>query len=95
MHANAMNGNEVAILARLLGNDQERLPRAMARYLLALQFSDGDKARMHNLAIRNQADSLEPPEKDELIAYAKAGTVLSVLKSKARRVLKPKKRITS
>jgi hypothetical protein len=97
MHANATTDNEVTILARLLGNDQEQLPRELARYLLTLGFNERDKARMHSLAVRNQEDALPPAEKEELLAYAKAGTVLSILKSKARRVLKikPKKRTTS
>ena len=97
MHGNATTDNEVTILARILGNGHDELPRAMARYFLRLGFSDRDKARMHGLAKRNQGDALAPAEKDELIAYAKAGTVLSILKSRARRVLKvkPKKPITA
>jgi hypothetical protein len=38
--------------------------------------------------VRNQDDALSPAEKEELFAYAKAGTLLSILKSRARRVLK-------
>jgi hypothetical protein len=88
---------EVSILARVLGNDQDELPPAMARYLLGLGFSQRDKERLHELAVRNQDDALSNGEKGELVAYAKAGTVLSILKSKARRVLKikPKKRANS
>jgi hypothetical protein len=88
---------EVAILARVLGNDKGRLPPAVARYLLTLRFSDRDKARMHLLAERNQEDALSADEKEELLAYAKTGTFLSILKSKARRALKikSKKRIRS
>lgn len=81
---------EVTILARLLGNGDERLPPGMARYVLTLGFGDLDKARMHDLAVRNQADGLTLIEKDELLAYAKAGTLLSILKSQARRGLKSK-----
>jgi hypothetical protein len=97
MHTNTTSDSEAAILARILGNDQEQLPREMARYLLTLGFSDRDKARMHSLAVRNQEDILPSAEKEELLGYAKAGTVLSILKSKARRVLKvkPKKRTAS
>jgi hypothetical protein len=40
---------------------------------------------MHDLAVRNQNDELSAAEKEELFAYGKAGTVLSILKSKARR----------
>jgi hypothetical protein len=60
----------------------------MARYLLNLGFGDEDKARMHDLAVRNQDDALSPAEKEELFAYAKAGTLLSILKSRARRALR-------
>ena len=52
---------------------------------------------MHDLAVGNQDDALSPPEKEELVAYAKASSLLSILKSKARRALgvKPKKRTVS
>ena len=83
-----LDRSEVTILARILGNDQGHLPAPMARYLLNLGFSEGDKARMHDLATRNQDDALSPTEKEELLAYGKAGTLLSILKSKARRTLR-------
>jgi hypothetical protein len=91
---NHANGTDAAILARVLGNGQGRLPRDVARYLLSCAFSDEDKARMHELAVRNQDDDLSPSEKEELLSYARAGTVLSILKSRARRALgiKPAKR---
>jgi hypothetical protein len=97
MHPTRTNGpsqSEIGILARVLGNGQAPLPRGIARYLLYLGFSDDDKARMHDLAVRNQEDALSPGEKEELVAYAKASSLLSILKSKARRVLgtNPKKR---
>jgi hypothetical protein len=90
------NPSEIAILARVLGNGQGQLPPAIARYVLTLGFSDDDQARMHDLAVRNQEDALSPAEKEELFAYAKAGSLIGILKSKARRVLgiKPKKRTT-
>jgi hypothetical protein len=89
--------SEISILARILGNDHDKLPVPMARYILKLGFSDADKARMHDLAVRNQEDTLDAAEKEELFAYAKAGTLLSILKSKARMALKikPKKRTPS
>jgi hypothetical protein len=85
--------NEVTILARVLGNEQGRLPAGLARYLLKLGFSERDKARMHELAVRNQEGALAPAEKEELYAFAKAGSLLSLLKSRARRTLniRPKK----
>ena len=90
-------GYEVAILSRVLGKDEHEMPPASARYLLSLGFSRRDKERMHDLALRNQEDGLTREEKQELAAYAKTGTVLSILKSKARRALKikPEKRTSS
>ncbi len=78
---------EVSILGRVFSNEQGELPPEIARYILGLGYSDADKARMHDLAVRNQDDALSSAEKEELFAYAKAGTLLDILQSKARRVL--------
>jgi hypothetical protein len=88
---------EVTILARVFDNERGLLPRELARSIVDVDFSEQDKARMHDLAVRNQADALSHREKEELIAFAKAGTLLSKLQSKARRTLKikPKKRSLS
>jgi hypothetical protein len=87
----------VTILARVLGNEHGDLPATTARYYLSREFSERDKSRMHDLAVRNQDGVLSAAEKQELFAYAKAGSLLSLLKSQARRTLriKPKKRPTS
>jgi hypothetical protein len=99
MHASTdhPNQSEVAILARILGKQNGKLPATMARYVLSLGFNDQDKARMHDLAVRNQQDALAPGEKEEMLAYSKAGSLLGILKSKARRTLniKPNKPTTS
>ena len=42
---------------------------------------------MHDLAVRNQEDALTPAEKEEMHAFGKAGDLLAILKSKARRTL--------
>ena len=42
---------------------------------------------MHDLAVRNQRDVLSAVEKEELLAFGRAGDLLSILKSKARRTL--------
>jgi hypothetical protein len=80
--------SEVTILARVLGKEHCKLSAEMAPHILDLGFSDRDKARMHELIIRNQDDALSPAEKQELLAFGKAGGLLSILKSKARRTLK-------
>jgi len=93
MHSTTTNHTsptEITILARLLGNEKGKLPQPMARYLLTLGFSDAEKSHMHDLAVRNQDNALSRAEKEELLAYANAGTLLSILKSKARRVLRLK-----
>lgn len=79
--------NEVTILARILADENGQLPEEMARYILSLTISERDKARMHDLAVRNQEDALTPAEREEMFAFGKAGTLLSILKSKARRTL--------
>jgi hypothetical protein len=75
------------ILARVLANEGGQLPPEVARYILDRKFSDRDKARMHDLAVRNQEGALSPVEKEELFAFADAGSILSILNSKARRTL--------
>ncbi len=89
--------NEVTILARFLTNDDRPLPKNLARYILDLTISERDKARMHDLVVRNQSDQLTAVEKKEMHDFGKAGDVLAILKSKARLTLgvKPKKRTTS
>ena len=46
--------NEVTILARFLGSENGDFPVDFARYILAHEISDRDKARMHDFAVRNQ-----------------------------------------
>jgi hypothetical protein len=84
------NESEIAILARVLGDERGVLPHDLARYILNLGFNDREKARMHDLALRNQDDALTPAEKEELFAFGNAGDLLSILKSKARRSLQEK-----
>jgi hypothetical protein len=88
---------EVTIFARIFDDEHGLLPLELARSILNAGFNERDKARMHDLAVRNQADALSPAEKEELHGFAKAGTLLGILKSKARRTLKikPKKRTLS
>ena len=79
--------NEVTLLARILGDEDGQLPADVARYILNHAISERDKARMHDLAVRNQDDALSPAEKEELYGFAKAASLLAIMKSKARRTL--------
>lgn len=78
---------EVTILGRVLGDEHGDLSPELARHILGLGFSDRDKARTQDLASRNQEDALSDAEKDEMPAFSKVGTILSILKSRARRTL--------
>ena len=84
---NHASENEVTILARILGNENGHLSGDFARYILDHEISERDKARMHDLAVRNQEAALTPAEKEELLGFAKATSLLSILKSKARKTL--------
>ena len=79
--------NEASIFARFFDDESGRMPEETARYILTLAFADMDKARMHDLAVRNQEDALSPAEKEELIAFGRIGDLVAILKSKARRRL--------
>ena len=83
--------SEIAIFARLLKADDGNLSRGLARYILTLGFDEDDQARMRDLAERNQEGDPGADEREELQNYVKAGHLLALLHSKARRSLKPKK----
>lgn len=84
----AARSSEVAILGRLFVNGQAELTPERARFLLELGFSEEDQARMAELTVLNQAGNLTDEEHDELLGFAKAGCLLGILQSRARRVLR-------
>ena len=81
--------SEIAIFARLIKADAGNLSRELARYILTLGFDEEDQARMNELAERNQEGALAAKEQVELQNFVKAGHLLALLHSKARRSLKP------
>ena len=86
--------SDAAILVRVLCDDHGQFPEEVARYILDRRFNDQEKVRMHDLAERNQEGTLSPVERKELFAFCKAGDILAILKSKARRTLGIKLRQT-
>jgi hypothetical protein len=66
------------------------LSKQAAESILGLDFSDGDRARMEELAQKNKEGKLSPKERRELARYVKVGDVLSLLHLKARKSLKGK-----
>jgi hypothetical protein len=80
--------HEAAILTRIAGEDEPALSVAAARGILTLGFSTADKDRMHALAAKARAGALTADEHAEVEAYSRVGSLLGILKSKARRALK-------
>ncbi len=85
-NATAVASAETVILNRLI-KPEHKLPRAAARALLQLDFDEQDRARMHELALKNQADELTAREETELQSYLKVGLFLDLIHAKARRSL--------
>jgi hypothetical protein len=77
--------SEAAIFARLW----ETFPSPeLAQQVLKLGFSDQDQSRMHDLAARNQRETISAAELEELDNYITVGDLLAILQSKARKYLK-------
>ncbi len=84
-------GSDLAIFGRLIKADRGDLSPSLARYILTLGFGEDDQSRMRDLAERNQDSGLRGKEKEELQGYVKAGHLLALLHSKARKSLKHEK----
>jgi hypothetical protein len=80
--------HEAAILTRIAGPDESALSVAAAKGILTLGFSPADKERMHSLAAKARDGTLTSDEQAEVEAYSRIGSLLGILKSKARRALK-------
>ena len=79
--------SEAAIFSRVWEAEQNPLSATLARHVLKLRFSTADQDRMHELAAKNQASELTPPEADELDNFLRVGDLVELLQSKARRRL--------
>lgn len=79
---------EARIFGRIIKPDERTLSLAAARALLKLDFDEGDRRRMHELAAKNQEESLSPVERADLDAYVHVGLVLDLLHTKAKLSLK-------
>jgi hypothetical protein len=75
---------ESAIWGRLLGPGGKALAPEVARAILKIDFPQSDKDRMHELAAKAREGKLTPKEPDEIDAYGRIGSFLSIMKSKAR-----------
>src|SRR5437773_2579759 len=84
MQTTEMGAAEGAIWDRMLEPDKPTLSPASAKDILALDFTEVDKARMHELAAKARAGTLTSAEALEIDVYGRVGSVLSIWKSKAR-----------
>jgi hypothetical protein len=79
---------EADILLEVLTAGEPTMKPELAEWLLTLHFTQQQQARMLDLADRNNAGTLAPGEREEMVAYVKLGDILSILHSKARLALR-------
>jgi hypothetical protein len=79
---------EPAIWARLVEAPKEPVPPDAARYLLSIQFSEADHARMQELMDKSEEGALSADEESELDSYVNITNFLSVVHSRARVALR-------
>ncbi|MDB5306767.1 MAG: hypothetical protein JWO38_969 [Gemmataceae bacterium] len=87
--------NEAVLLRRVLEPGKPFLTPAAAKAIVGLDFPDDDKARLKELAGKARAGGLSAAEQQEVEAYGRVGSLLSILRAKARKTLaglKPKAR---
>jgi hypothetical protein len=77
-----------AIWGRLIGPDDEALSPEAARFILALDFPEEDRAQMRALAEKARNGTLTATEQEEVETYSRVGSILGILQSKARVALK-------
>jgi len=88
MRLTQATNNEATILGRVLEPEKPTLTRETAEVLLRLDFDQEDKKRMNALAAKARAGTLTTEEQAEIEAYSRVGSLVSILKSKARVSLK-------
>jgi hypothetical protein len=79
---------EAAILARIIQSDDRQLTPEAARYLLSMKLPSADEDRVNELSAKARDASLTEAETQELDSYMHIGSLLAVMQSKARRLLK-------
>jgi hypothetical protein len=77
---------EAAIWERIIHPEGTITPRT-ARALLKLTFSPHDRTRMHELAVKAPEGTLSADAALQIDDFERTGTMLSILKSKARKIL--------
>jgi hypothetical protein len=78
---------EAGIWARVIHGSAELTP-PVARAILRLEFPAEDQKRMHELSQKAQEGALTPEEEFEIDNFERVGTMLAILKSRSRKLLK-------
>ena len=79
---------EAAILARVIESGLSAITPDVARYLISMQLPLGDRERVDELSAKAREGSLTEEETQELDSYLHIGSLLAVMQSRARRLLK-------
>jgi hypothetical protein len=79
---------EAAILCRLVRPDRDDLSLELAQAILAFDYDEQDRKRMHELAVKDQRGKLTKDEEVELDGYRRVGYFVDLMRSKARVSLK-------
>ena len=77
---------EAAIWERVI-HPRGKMSKETARAILELSFPTGDQQRMRELAAKNKQGGLTPEEELELDHFCRIGRTLTILKSRARKLL--------
>jgi hypothetical protein len=78
---------DAVLLERILNPDQPLLSTTAAQAILALELPASEKKRLRELADKSRNGTLTTEEQEEIDAYLRVGSLVSILKSKARRTL--------
>jgi hypothetical protein len=88
MQTTQIESTESAIWSRLLEPRRPALSPQAAHFFLKLDFAREDKERMRKLAAKAREGDLTSTEREEIDTYGRVGSLLSIMKSKARKALK-------
>jgi hypothetical protein len=87
MYRAELADTDADILERVVQPNRADLTPAAARALLAHDFTQADRDRMHQLAVKNQSGKLTAAERWALDGYRRVGWLLDLLSCDARRSL--------
>ena len=84
----ATPNSEASILARVITEDPAEITPDVARYLLSMQLPAADRDRVDELSAKAREGSLTSEETVDLDGYLHVGTLLGIMQSRARRLMK-------